>query len=203
MECSNRQTYSCITNETGCDITNMACGQTCTVKVAAEGRSCNSSAGVGSPVITGNHFEHNHSKIWGQKKHTLIKQGCIKLTDTEVKVKTFIMSRKNYILNKCYFKRIFPPKLLSSTIVFNIKSKLLWIKASAKWLNVNVNINKKNNDYWASNQHIRLISEESRDWSKDAENSAFHHNNILKYIKIKCCLETILQVKYNLSSITI
>ncbi len=48
-----------------------------------------------------------------------------------------------------------------------------------------------------------MISEESRDWSKDAENSAFHHKNILKYIKIKCCLETILQVKYNLSSITI
>ncbi len=143
MECSNGQTYSCSTNETGCDITNMACGQTCTVKVAAEGRSCNSSAGVGSPVITGNHFEHNHSKIWGQKKHTLIKQGCIQLTDIEVKVKTFIMSRKNYILNKCYFKRIFPPKLLSSTIVFNIKSKSLWIKASAKWINVNVNINKK------------------------------------------------------------
>ncbi|XP_016147370.1 uncharacterized protein [Sinocyclocheilus grahami] len=52
MECSNGQTHICSTNETGCDITNMACGQTCTVKVVAEGRSCNSSAGTGSPVIT-------------------------------------------------------------------------------------------------------------------------------------------------------
>ncbi|KTF95187.1 hypothetical protein cypCar_00023202, partial [Cyprinus carpio] len=52
MECSNGQTYICSTNETGCDITNMACGQTCTVKVVAKGRSCNSSAGTGSPVIT-------------------------------------------------------------------------------------------------------------------------------------------------------
>ncbi len=48
-----------------------------------------------------------------------------------------------------------------------------------------------------------MISEESRDWSKDAENSAFHHKNILKCIKIECHLQTILQVKYNLSSITI
>ncbi|KAL1280893.1 hypothetical protein QQF64_015493, partial [Cirrhinus molitorella] len=53
MECSNGQTYSCRTNATGCDITNMACGQTCTVKVVAEGRLCNSSVGTGSPVITG------------------------------------------------------------------------------------------------------------------------------------------------------
>ncbi|XP_016396758.1 fibronectin-like [Sinocyclocheilus rhinocerous] len=53
MECSNGQTHICRTNETGCDITNMACGQTCTVKVVAEGRSCNSSEGTGSPVITG------------------------------------------------------------------------------------------------------------------------------------------------------
>ncbi|XP_016319981.1 serine-rich adhesin for platelets-like [Sinocyclocheilus anshuiensis] len=53
MECSNGQRYICRTNETGCDITNMACGQTCTVKVVAEGRSCNSSEGTGSPVITG------------------------------------------------------------------------------------------------------------------------------------------------------
>ncbi len=53
MECSNGQTYICSTNEKGCDITNMACGQTCTVTVVAEGRSCNSSAGTGSPVITG------------------------------------------------------------------------------------------------------------------------------------------------------
>uniref|UniRef100_A0A8C1ZXL3 Fibronectin type-III domain-containing protein n=1 Tax=Cyprinus carpio TaxID=7962 RepID=A0A8C1ZXL3_CYPCA len=52
MECSNGQTYICSTNETGCDITNMACGQTCTVKVVAKGHSCNSSAGTGSPVIT-------------------------------------------------------------------------------------------------------------------------------------------------------
>ncbi|XP_026061504.1 fibronectin [Carassius auratus] len=53
MECSNGQTYICSTNETECDITNMACGQTCTVKVVAEGHSCNSSEGTGSPVITG------------------------------------------------------------------------------------------------------------------------------------------------------
>uniref|UniRef100_A0A8C1ZR06 Fibronectin type III domain-containing protein 7 n=1 Tax=Cyprinus carpio TaxID=7962 RepID=A0A8C1ZR06_CYPCA len=53
LECSNGQTYICRTNETGCNITNMACGQTCTVKVVALGRSCNSSEGTGSPVITG------------------------------------------------------------------------------------------------------------------------------------------------------
>ncbi|KAK2900552.1 hypothetical protein Q8A67_008667 [Cirrhinus molitorella] len=53
MECSNGQTYTCRTNATGCDITNMACGQTCTVKVVAEGRLCNSSVGTGSPVVTG------------------------------------------------------------------------------------------------------------------------------------------------------
>ncbi|XP_051768215.1 fibronectin isoform X5 [Ctenopharyngodon idella] len=52
LECSNGQTYMCRTNETGCDITNMTCGQTCSVKVVAEGRSCNSSVGTGSPIVT-------------------------------------------------------------------------------------------------------------------------------------------------------
>lgn len=53
LECSNGQTYMCRANETGCDIANMTCGQTCSVKVVAEGRSCNSSVGTGSSVITG------------------------------------------------------------------------------------------------------------------------------------------------------
>ncbi|XP_039513478.1 uncharacterized protein fndc7rs1 [Pimephales promelas] len=52
LECSNGQTYLCRTNETGCDITNMMCGQTCSVKLVAEGRSCNSSVRTGSPIIT-------------------------------------------------------------------------------------------------------------------------------------------------------
>ncbi|XP_077077959.1 uncharacterized protein fndc7rs1 [Siphateles boraxobius] len=52
LECSNGQSYMCRTNETGCDITNMMCGQNCSVKVVAEGRSCNSSVGTGSPIIT-------------------------------------------------------------------------------------------------------------------------------------------------------
>ncbi len=33
---------------------------------------------------------------------------------------------------------------------------------------------------WASNQHIRMISEgscDTEDWSNDAENSALHHRN--------------------------
>ncbi len=43
---------------------------------------------------------------------------------------------------------------------------------------------------WASNQHIRMISEEScdtEDWSNDAENSALitEINYILKYITIQ------------------
>ncbi len=35
---------------------------------------------------------------------------------------------------------------------------------------------------WAANQHIRMISEESRDtedWSNDAEKSALQHWNII------------------------
>ncbi len=38
--------------------------------------------------------------------------------------------------------------------------------------------------YWAANQHIRMISERSRDtedWSNDAENSALHHRNKLHF----------------------
>ncbi len=37
---------------------------------------------------------------------------------------------------------------------------------------------------WAPNQHIRMISEGSRDtedWSNDAENSALHHRNKLHF----------------------
>ncbi len=44
--------------------------------------------------------------------------------------------------------------------------------------------------YWAANQHIRMISEEScdtEDWSNDAENSALHHRKILHFI-FKCTI---------------
>ncbi len=49
--------------------------------------------------------------------------------------------------------------------------------------------NTDNNQKWASNQHIRMISEgscDTEDWSNDAENSALITgiNYILKYIKI-------------------
>ncbi|XP_051554352.1 fibronectin-like [Myxocyprinus asiaticus] len=53
LDCSNGQTYICKTTETRCDITNLPCGQTCTVRVVAEGQSCNSSIGTGSNVTTG------------------------------------------------------------------------------------------------------------------------------------------------------
>ncbi|XP_051984556.1 fibronectin type III domain-containing protein 7-like [Xyrauchen texanus] len=53
LDCSNGQTYICKTTETGCDITNLPCGQTCTVMLVAEGQSCNSSIGTGSYVTTG------------------------------------------------------------------------------------------------------------------------------------------------------
>ncbi len=50
--------------------------------------------------------------------------------------------------------------------------------------------NIDNNNTFFTNQHIRMISEESRDieeWSNDAENSALHHRNKLhlKYITIQ------------------
>ncbi|XP_073727799.1 uncharacterized protein fndc7rs1 [Misgurnus anguillicaudatus] len=52
LECSNGQTYTCRTNTTGCDITNMPCGQTCAVKSVAEGTTCNSSIGIGPNITT-------------------------------------------------------------------------------------------------------------------------------------------------------
>ncbi|XP_065133048.2 uncharacterized protein fndc7rs1 [Paramisgurnus dabryanus] len=52
LECSNGQTYTCRTNATGCDITNMPCGQTCAVKSVAEGTTCNSSIGIGPNITT-------------------------------------------------------------------------------------------------------------------------------------------------------
>nr|XP_055057047.1 uncharacterized protein LOC129441425 [Misgurnus anguillicaudatus] len=52
LECSNGQTYTCRTTATGCDITNMPCGQTCTVKSVAEGATCNSSIGIGPNMTT-------------------------------------------------------------------------------------------------------------------------------------------------------
>ncbi len=37
---------------------------------------------------------------------------------------------------------------------------------------------------WAANQHIRMISEgscDTEDWNNDAENSAAHHRNKLRF----------------------
>ncbi len=53
---------------------------------------------------------------------------------------------------------------MDSTTIFNINNK-----------NNNVN-NNYNNVSWATNQHIRMISEgscDTEDWRNDAENSAF------------------------------
>ncbi|XP_051990921.1 fibronectin type III domain-containing protein 7-like [Xyrauchen texanus] len=52
LDCSNGQTYICKTASTGCDITNLPCGQTCTVRVVAEGQSCNTSIATGSNITT-------------------------------------------------------------------------------------------------------------------------------------------------------
>ncbi len=43
------------------------------------------------------------------------------------------------------------------------------------------------NVFWAANQNIRMISEESCDWSNDAENTALitEINYILQYIQIE------------------
>ncbi len=53
-------------------------------------------------------------------------------------------------------------------------------------LNIDNNNNNKNVS-WTANQHIRMISEGSCDWSNDAENLALitEINNILKYIQIE------------------
>ncbi len=40
------------------------------------------------------------------------------------------------------------------------------------------------NVYWEAYQHIRMISEgscDTEDWSNDAENSAAHHKNKLRF----------------------
>ncbi len=54
--------------------------------------------------------------------------------------------------------------------------KSLWIKASAKCINVKKKKTETNSKMFLSNQHIRMISEDhvtqTGDWSNDAENSA-------------------------------
>nr|XP_009297086.3 uncharacterized protein fndc7rs1 [Danio rerio] len=52
MQCFPGQTYTCMTSQTTCDITNMTCGQACPVQVVAVGPSCNSSVQTGPPIAT-------------------------------------------------------------------------------------------------------------------------------------------------------
>ncbi|XP_056336881.1 uncharacterized protein fndc7rs1 [Danio aesculapii] len=52
MQCFPGQTYTCMTSQMTCDITNMTCGQACPVQVVAVGQSCNSSVQTGPPIAT-------------------------------------------------------------------------------------------------------------------------------------------------------
>ncbi len=97
------------------------------------------------------------------------------LNRSKVIVKTFIM--KYSILNKCCsFKLSIPQRILKN------KTNQFTQKYEAAQLFSTLIIIR--NVFWAANQHIRMISEEScdtEDWSNDAENTAAHHSNQLHF----------------------
>ncbi len=85
-------------------------------------------------------------------------------------IKTFIILQKISISDKCCSSEL-------SIHQRNLK------KIYSAVFNIILIINV----FWAANQHIRMISEGSCNWSNDAENSALitEINYILKYIQIE------------------
>ncbi|KAI4885449.1 hypothetical protein NFI96_001413 [Prochilodus magdalenae] len=52
LQSSDGHTYTCNSTTTSCDVTNLPCGQTYSVTVAAKGLNCSSTNSTGSPVTT-------------------------------------------------------------------------------------------------------------------------------------------------------
>ncbi|XP_036412774.1 mucin-5AC-like [Colossoma macropomum] len=52
LQSSDGRTYTCNSTATSCDVTNLPCGQTYSVTVAAKGQNCSSTNSRGSPVRT-------------------------------------------------------------------------------------------------------------------------------------------------------
>ncbi len=103
---------------------------------------------------------------------------------SKVTAKTFIILQKIYISNKCcYFELVIHQRILKIKLHHTVHNN---IKHHTDIV-INIGIN---NVFWVANQHIRMISEGSRDtkdWSNDAENSALITwiKYILKYILIE------------------
>ncbi len=104
-----------------------------------------------------------------ERINIFIQQGCIKLIKSDSKYMNNVTKDSN-TSNKC-----------GSCELSNHRRKKNKFVSQFSQKDYVFNIDKNENISWAVNEHIRMMSEGSCDWSNDAENTAAHHRNKLHF----------------------